>query len=119
MNDVNQLRDVAVTAVLPLIADALVLCGMVGVMLWLHWKLALLSLVMLPLFWLWTSRLTGRIQQAARSQRQRESAMAATAAETIGAIKVIQALSLGEPVRRQLPPAQPGEPGAKTCGRRA
>jgi ATP-binding cassette subfamily B protein len=94
MHDVNQLRDVAVTAVLPLVADALILCGMVGVMIWLHWKLATLTLVMLPLFGLWTVRLTGRIQQAARSQRQRESAMAATAAESIGAIKVIQALSL-------------------------
>jgi ATP-binding cassette subfamily B protein len=94
LNDVNQLRDVAVTAVLPLVADVLVLCALVGVMFWLHWKLAMLGLVTLPLFWLWTVRLTGRIQQAARSQRQRESAMAATAAETIGAIKVIQALCL-------------------------
>jgi ATP-binding cassette subfamily B protein len=94
MNDVNQLRDVAVTAALPLFGDALVLCGMVGVMIWLHWKLALMALAMLPLFWLWTTRVTGRIHQAARSQRQKESAMAATAAETIGAIKVIQALSL-------------------------
>jgi ATP-binding cassette subfamily B protein len=94
MHDVNQLRDVVVTAVLPLAADGLVLCGMVGVMIWLHWKLALLALMMLPLFGLCTVRLTGRIQQASRSQRQRESAMAATAAETIAAIKVIQALSL-------------------------
>jgi ATP-binding cassette subfamily B protein len=94
MNDVNQLRDVASTALLPLFADALVVCGIVGVMIWLHWKLAALALLLLPMFWLWTVRLTGRIQHAARSQRQRESAMSATAAETITAIKVIQALSL-------------------------
>jgi ATP-binding cassette subfamily B protein len=94
MHDVNQLRDIAVTAVLPLAADGLVLCGMVAVMFWLNWKLAALALAMLPLFGLGTVRLTGKIQQAARSQRQRESAMAATAGETIGAIKVIQALSL-------------------------
>jgi ATP-binding cassette subfamily B protein len=94
MADVNQLRDVAVTAALPLCADWLVLMGMVGVMFWLHWKLALLSLATLPGFWLWTSRHTGPIRQAARSQRQRESAMAATAAEAIAAIKLVQALSL-------------------------
>jgi ATP-binding cassette subfamily B protein len=94
MSDVNQLRDVAVTAALPLFADGLVLLDMIGVMFWLHWKLALVSLVTLPGFWLWTSRLTRRIQQAARGQRSREAAMAATAAETIGAIKLIQALSL-------------------------
>jgi ATP-binding cassette subfamily B protein len=94
MADVNQLRDVAVTAALPLCADGLILLGMVGVMFWLHWKLALLSLATLPGFWLWTSRHTGPIRQAARKQRQRESAMAATAAEAIAAIKLIQALSL-------------------------
>jgi ATP-binding cassette subfamily B protein len=94
MHDVNQLRDVAVSAFLPLLADGLILCGMLVVMFWVHWKLAALALMTLPLFGLWTVRLTGRIQSAARSQKQRESAMAATAAETIGAIKVIQALSL-------------------------
>jgi ATP-binding cassette subfamily B protein len=94
MNDVNQLRDVAVTAVVPLLADALVLVSMIAVMIGLHWELAAVALALLPLFWLWTVRLTGRIRRAARDQRQREAAMAATAAETIGAIKVIQAIGL-------------------------
>jgi ATP-binding cassette subfamily B protein len=94
MADVNQLRDVAVTAALPLCADGLVLVGMVGVMFWLHWKLAVVALATLPGFWLWTSRQAGPIRNAARKQRQRESAMAATAAEAITAIKLIQALSL-------------------------
>jgi ATP-binding cassette subfamily B protein len=94
MADVNQLRDVAVTAALPLCADGLVLLGMVGVMFWLQWKLALLALVTLPAFWFLTSRQASPIRQAARSQRQRESAMAASAAEAIGAIKLVQALSL-------------------------
>jgi ATP-binding cassette subfamily B protein len=94
MADVNQLRDVAVTAAFPLFADVLVLLGMVGVMFWLHWKLALLSLAALPVFWLWTWRLTGKIRHAARGQRQRESAMAATASESLAAIKLVKALSL-------------------------
>jgi ATP-binding cassette subfamily B protein len=94
MADVNQLRDVAVTAALPLCADGLVLVGMVGVMFWLHWKLALVALLTLPAFWFWSSRQAGPIRQAARNQRQRESAMAATAAESIAAIKLVQALSL-------------------------
>jgi ATP-binding cassette subfamily B protein len=94
MADVNQLRDAAVTAALPLCADGLVLLGMVGVMFWLHWKLALVSLSTLPLFWIWTWRLTRQIRRAAHSQRQRESAMAATAAESLAAIKLVQALAL-------------------------
>src|SRR5262249_45929994 len=50
--------------------------------------------VTLPLFWLCTTRVTPRIQRAARSQRKREAAMATTAAEIIGAIKIVHALGL-------------------------
>src|SRR5262249_29400587 len=57
MHDVNQLRDVAVSAFLPLLADGLILCGMLVVMFWVHWKLAALALMTLPLFGLWTVRL--------------------------------------------------------------
>ncbi|HMR66125.1 MAG TPA: ABC transporter ATP-binding protein, partial [Anaerolineae bacterium] len=63
-------------------------------MLWLNWQLALVSLIAFPLFPLLLSRLTGRIRHVSREQRKREGAMAATAAESIGAIKVVQALSL-------------------------
>jgi ATP-binding cassette subfamily B protein len=97
MGDINLLKDVVVTALLPLVANILVLVGMVGVMVWLNWKLALLSLVPLPLFYVFTVRITKRIQAAAKAQRHRESVMAAATAESLGAIKLIQALAL-EPV---------------------
>lgn len=96
IGDVAMLREVAVTAFLPLAGSLLVLAGMVGVMTWLHWQLTLVALATVPLFWVSTARLGRRIQQVARQQRQQEGAMAATAAESIGAIKVVQALSLGE-----------------------
>src|SRR2546425_11465553 len=41
-----------------------------------------------------TVRLSRRIRDNARRQRQQQGAMAATAAESIGAVKVIHALSL-------------------------
>jgi len=94
MGDIHMLKDVVVTAALPLLANTLILLGMVALMFWLHWKLTLLALVVLPLFWLSTLSLTRRIQQAARNQRMRESAMAASAAESIGAIRIVQALCL-------------------------
>src|SRR6185436_19539063 len=49
-----------------------------------------------PLFWLRTVSLTGRIRDVARKQRRQEGAMAAIAAESIGAIRTVQALSLEE-----------------------
>ncbi|MBD6616318.1 ABC transporter ATP-binding protein [Komarekiella sp. 'clone 1'] len=93
-SDIERLREVTVMAVLPLIAHSLTLVGMIFVMFWLHWELALIAAAVFPLFIFFTMRLTKRIRQVVRSQRQREGAMAATAAESIGAIKVVQALSL-------------------------
>jgi ATP-binding cassette subfamily B protein len=94
MSDVNMLKDVVVTALLPLLVNLGVLVVMVGAMFWLHWRLALLALSVLPLLGLWTIRLGRRVRQTAREQRKRDAAMAATAVETIGAIKVVQALCL-------------------------
>ena len=94
INDVNMLRDAASTAILPLVAKTLVLVGMWSVMFWLHWKLALLALVTMPLLSLRTVRLTARIREAARIQRQRQGDMAALSSEAIGSIKIVQAFSL-------------------------
>jgi ATP-binding cassette subfamily B protein len=97
LSDVSMLRDVTVTAALPLLANALVLAGMVVMMFVVDARLALVALAALPLVGLTTARLTPRIQQAAKEQRKREAAMAAGAAETVGAIKVVQALGLEGP----------------------
>lgn len=92
--DVSLLRDVTATAMLPLVASSSVLIGMLLVMFWLQWQLALLALITLPLFWLTTIRLGKRIRDTARRQRQREGAMATTAAEAMGAIRDVKALGL-------------------------
>lgn len=96
ISDIGQLRDVAVTALLPLGGSLLVLAGMVAVMMWLNSSLALVAVAIFPIFWIVTQRLGRRIQEVARRQRRREGAMAATAAESMSAIKVVQALSLEE-----------------------
>src|SRR5439155_13887145 len=89
-------QDVAVTALLPLLAKVLVVLGMAALMFALNWQLALVALSVLPLFYLRTATLTKRIQEIAQKQRRQEGAMAATAAESISAIKTVQALSLEE-----------------------
>ncbi|HEX8217690.1 MAG TPA: ABC transporter transmembrane domain-containing protein [Chloroflexia bacterium] len=94
ISDVGQLKDVAVTALLPMLANVLILVGMLALMLLLQWQLTLLALAVAPLFALSTVRISRRIQDAARKQRKREGAMAATASESISAIRVVQALSL-------------------------
>src|SRR5262249_48596080 len=96
MSDIGTIKDVTVMAALPLVANVLVLAGMLGMMFWLHSHLALLALATVPVFWFGTVFFSRRIQQVARKQRKREAAMAAGAAETIGGIKTVQALCLEE-----------------------
>lgn len=92
--DVSLLRDVTATAVLPLIANTMILAGMWGIMFWMQWQLAMIALATAPVFWLLTVRIGRRIRETARKQRQREGAMATTASEALAGIAVVQALSL-------------------------
>jgi ATP-binding cassette subfamily B protein len=94
INDVSMLQDVAVTALLPTLAKVLLVAGMLALMFWMNWRLALVSISILPFFWLRTVSLTRRIREVAQKQRQQQGAMAATAAESITAIRTVQALSL-------------------------
>lgn len=96
IGDIGMLRDITVTALLPLAANVMILAAMSALMFWLNWKLAALALATVPLFWLFTARITKKIQTVSRDQRKREGAMASTASESIGAIRVVQALSLEE-----------------------
>ncbi len=93
-SDIERLREVTVMAMLPLFANILTTVGMVVVMFWLNVELALIALVVFPIFVISSTHMTQRIRTVARSSRKREGAMAATAAEAISAIKVVQALSL-------------------------
>jgi ATP-binding cassette, subfamily B, bacterial len=94
IGDVGLVKDVAVTAALPLLGNLLILVGMLGVMFWMNPRLALLASAILPLFWLRSVRLSRRIRDVSREQRRREGAMAATAAEALGSMRLVQSLSL-------------------------
>jgi ATP-binding cassette subfamily B protein len=94
VGDLNMIRDVAVTALLPLVASVTILIGMSAIMLWMHWRLGLLAISIFPLFWLSATRSSRKIHAAAKQQRSREGALAATANESLSSVKVVQALSL-------------------------
>ncbi|QZZ19689.1 ABC transporter ATP-binding protein [Leptothermofonsia sichuanensis E412] len=99
-SDVERLREVTVVAVMPLLAHSLTLVGMIGVMFWMNWELALIGVTIFPIFLFFTVRLTRKIRHIVKTQRLREGAIAANAAEAIGAIKVVQALSLHDMLER-------------------
>ena len=94
--DIERLRKVTVIAIVPLLTNILTIVGILGVMFWISWQKSLIAASTLPLFLISTLYMGKRIEHSARVQRKREGAMAATAAEAIGAIKVVQALSLAK-----------------------
>ncbi len=96
IGDVGMLQDVAVTALLPMLAKSLVVVGMLALMFTMHWQLGLVAVAVFPLFWLRTVSLGARIREVAQKQRRQEGQMAASVAESINAIRTVQALSLEE-----------------------
>jgi len=92
--DVDRMREVTVSSVLPFVTNSLTLSGMVVVMLWMNWQLGCVVLVAFPLFFLVVYRVTKRIKEVAGEQRSREGAIASTTAETMTSIRTVQALSL-------------------------
>jgi ATP-binding cassette, subfamily B, bacterial len=92
--DTDRLRDAIVQAMLPLITNILTLVGMLVVMLLMHWQLGLIAATVLPVFLFVANRVSKKIRHFSQQNRQREGEMAATTAEALGAIKVVQALSL-------------------------
>jgi len=92
--DTDRLREVIVTGILPFLTTLLTLVAMVGVMLWMNWKLALIAILSFPAFISAVIRLTRRLKGGAQQQRLREGALATATTEVLGAIPVVQALSL-------------------------
>ena len=90
VGDINLLKDVMVSAALPLLASALVLAGMFGYMLYLNWQLGLLVLSTLPIFAVLAANRSHKIHGAATRQRKREGALAATTAESLTAVRSVQ-----------------------------
>ncbi|HEX6301135.1 MAG TPA: ABC transporter ATP-binding protein [Acidimicrobiia bacterium] len=94
VGDVGRLKEVVVTAALPLTVHALTLGAMLAVMVWLHGGLTLVAVSVFPLLFISFRRKTKEIRTVARKHRKIESALASVAAESLGAIEVVQAYGL-------------------------
>ncbi|MGK7953771.1 MAG: ABC transporter ATP-binding protein [Crocosphaera sp.] len=93
-SDASRLQEILLTATLPLVISIMTLLGTLGVMFWLDAHLTLLSFLTFPLFIFASVHFSQRIRAASMMQRQQEGEVAATASESLAAIKLIQALSL-------------------------
>ncbi|MGC7560276.1 ABC transporter ATP-binding protein [Pasteurella sp. PK-2025] len=94
INDIGMLREAVITALMPMLANILILAGMFAMMVYLNWQLTSITLLAIPLIWWTTLRSSKRIHEVSRMQRKREGALASKAAEFIGSIRTVQSLSL-------------------------
>jgi ABC-type multidrug transport system fused ATPase/permease subunit len=91
-SDIQGVQDVVANGLSVLAANALLLLGMVGVMLWLDWRFALVALSLAPILLLTVFRYTRRIRAAARVARTSNGVLAAFTQETLAAIRIVQGL---------------------------
>ncbi len=96
MGDIGMLKQISVTAFIDRKWSVMAI-----LMLWLHWKLALLVLISAPLYLIPTMRFGRRIQKVSREQRKREGKLAAGTMEMIGAMQVVQTLALEDAFAEQ------------------
>lgn len=92
--DVGRLKEVAVTAALPLFGNALTLVAMVVVVAFMDWRLALVMLVVFPVFFSMSLRLGRRINTVSRLQRHAEGSLASHATESLTSMRLIKSYSL-------------------------
>jgi ATP-binding cassette subfamily B protein len=92
--DVGRLQEAAVTAMVPLVGNLATLGGMLVVIAVLDWQLALVVLVVFPLFILISTRLTRKIVGVSRGQRTAEGNLASLATESLSSMAVVQSYSL-------------------------
>jgi ATP-binding cassette subfamily B protein len=92
--DIDRIKLAIVKVFLPFVTNIVTLIGMAIVMAWMNWELAAIALTIFPIFVFSLTRLVGHIHSVSREHRKYQGVLAATTGETIGAIKVVQALSL-------------------------
>jgi ATP-binding cassette, subfamily B, bacterial len=90
-SDIEAIQDFINSALLGIIVNVMTLAGMIGVMLYIDWRFALVALSISPLLLITTLFFTPRIKKASRAVRKQESELVSGVAEVLSSIHVIQA----------------------------
>ena len=94
--DTQSIQDVISTGLITLVSNGCLLAGMLGVMLWLNWRFAILALSVTPLLFISVYRSTRQVRFAARAARQSDGMLASMAHETLAAIRIVRGLGQEE-----------------------
>jgi ATP-binding cassette subfamily B multidrug efflux pump len=89
-NDINALNDLFTSGVVAIFGDIITLFGIIGIMLYLNWKLALLTMVVLPILFVATVIFRNRVRESFRRIRTRIAKLNAFLQEHIAGMWVVQ-----------------------------
>ena len=92
-NDTSTINQFIGAGLTRVIGDMLSLVGIVVVMLWLDWRLALASFVVLPLMWVFTTYFSRRARAAFRETRKEMGKVNAELEENIAGMREVQAFA--------------------------
>jgi ABC-type multidrug transport system fused ATPase/permease subunit len=92
-NDVNSLEELLTSGVSTAFADTITLAGLLGMMIWLDWRMSLIVLFVLP-FTIWLAVFVrNRMLEVSRQMRRKLSAVNSNLNESLMGIRVTQAFS--------------------------
>jgi len=89
--DIVLLRELLVGNLLDAAAAILVIVGTLAAMLWMDWRLTLLSLTIVPVVAFTGAVFSRRIKSLVKKNREKEGDLASNAGESLGAVHVLQA----------------------------
>jgi subfamily B ATP-binding cassette protein MsbA len=96
VNDVGMMANAASSVVKDIFQNGLTFLAMVGVILYQNWRLAAISLVVIPLSGLTMVRVGKRLKRLATSGQEQMGDMASTLQETFAGIRVVKAFGREE-----------------------
>jgi ATP-binding cassette subfamily B protein len=100
--DFDRLRLAGTNNAINLASNVLTMAGMLVIMFWVNWQLALIASISVPLFHLLTRYLMPRITSNARAFRASDGDIASETVHATAAVATVQGLSLGDRVRQGL-----------------
>lgn len=89
--DTNTLRDIFADAALGLAGDMITIVGMLGIMLWLDWRLGLIVLATFPILLVTFFYRYRTVRKSVARQRRKEGKIASQLTEILGAVPLVQA----------------------------
>jgi ATP-binding cassette subfamily B multidrug efflux pump len=100
-NDVETLNEMFTSGVVAILLDVLTLTGIVGVLLWLNWKLALITFVVLPLLYVAAHFFRIKARDSYRNVRVRLASLNTFLQENVTGMSVVQIFNRERPQFRR------------------